>query len=206
MDLYGKPNIEHEIKLHSSHEKQKATGGSGRERKRKFAINLFRKEFPDAKKVLCIGSRTYREPETFIKSGFDCVGIDVCKEDKYVKKIDAHYLLDHFVENEFDIAYACHSFEHLHDPHTAFKGIRSVVRHGIFFVLPLGFGARITEDHACLYDIMKHKNHSMDKLNQNPQLLDDFKHLGPFEVFHVGEKWLKNKKKEGELEIGLRFT
>lgn len=203
MKLYGQSNISKEKELHVQPHKQEGT--KGRAKKRVEYIKLLKKHFPKAKKLLCIGARNDHEVKSFINAGYDAIGIDVCQATKHVRQIDAHEIENVFKKNQFDIAFGCHSFEHFHDPHKVFRGINKCVSQGLFFIVPLGDAAHVSEDHACIYDLMQVPDRSLEILHKQPELLTDFAPLGQFDVLHCRDNWKYGNRNDGEVEMILKF-
>lgn len=205
MKLFGKSNVAHEVEFHMSEKKQGYT--LRKEKVRQKHIEMIKQFFPKAKSILCIGARHDAEIKTFVKAGFKAVGIDVCNEGKLLKKIDAHQMDKHFGENEYDVIYSSHSLEHMHDPITVLKNIRKIAKMGLFFVLPTDGAAKVSEDHACVYDIMLQTKHigSPEELLKKPELLEDFKELQPFEVVYYKQRKKKESQLDGEITAAFRF-
>jgi hypothetical protein len=96
-----------------------------------------KENFPDAKKVLCMGARDASEVMNFRNEGFEAIGIDLFSSDETVVKIvDMQEMGDHFDTHEFDLVFSCHSLEHSFDPESVLIAIRNIASMGCFLVLP----------------------------------------------------------------------
>lgn len=100
-------------------------------------IDAFKKSYPDAKKILCVGARDSSEVIAFRNEGYDAIGIDLYTDnEEIIKVVDMHNLSDTFKENEFDVIFSCHSLEHAYDPEHVLKSFRSIATQGCFLILP----------------------------------------------------------------------
>jgi len=150
-------------------------------------ISSLKNFFPNAKSVLCIGSREDSEVRDFINNGFNTVGIDILDKTKLIKKIDAHDLNKHFGENEFDIIFASHVLEHVLDAKKVMVNIRSVAKDGVFIVLPITVWRKPSWKHPTIFEIMKvRKKEETSGIFMKPHkyknIWDDFDSLKPFKL------------------------
>jgi len=172
-------------KQHSQIRKQRCT--IKRADIRLIDISAMKKFFPNAKSVLCIGSREDSEVRDFISSGFDAVGIDILNETKLIKKIDAHDLDKHFDENEFDIVFASHVLEHVLYAKKVMRNIRYVAKEGVFIVLPITYTRKPNWKHPTIFEIMRlRKKEEASSIFTKPHkyknIWDDFDSLKPFKL------------------------
>ena len=93
--------------------------------------------FPEAQKVLCVGSRHPSEVEDIEKQGFEAIGIDLFSDSEKIMVLDMHKVGEMWSQNEFDVAYMSHSLEHSYDPGIVLAGIRKTCMMGAFIVLPM---------------------------------------------------------------------
>ena len=56
--------------------------------------------------------------------------------EEVIKLVDMHNIETTFEENEFDVIFSCHSFEHSRYPDKVFRGFRKCAKIGAFIVLP----------------------------------------------------------------------
>ena len=202
-EIEPEKQILNQKEVHSTDIKLKTGNALKNKRSRMRRIKWLKEVFPEAKSILCIGARADLEVQDFLSSGFeDAVGIDVNKEQKFVKCIDAHELDEHFDENEFDLVYASHSMEHMYDAKRVMRNIRKVSKLGCLFALPNGKNA-ITPcaDHPTIYEIMLKCPKSQKELENNLSLLDDFESLGNFKL----RKFHKNNE-YADFEFVLEFV
>jgi hypothetical protein len=128
--------------------------------------------FPDAKKILCVGSRDEHEVKSLRKSGFEAIGIDLFSNDQSIIKIlDMHEIEDNFLENEFDIIFSCHSLEHCCDPERVLRGFHKVSKIGAFIVLPFG-KTSVDFTHPVNFDFMSLDNRKTKIENQKDTKVD----------------------------------
>jgi len=155
-------------------------------------IKIIAKHFPEIKSVLCVGCRDDSEVRHFIKNGVGCIGIDVSNETKYIKRIDAHKLNEHF--NHFDLIYSSHSLEHMYNPNKVLSNIRNLKPIGVYIVLPLQ-KKPLTLKHPSKFEIMKIENQGdsiediiakKKDIFENPKdhqnVWGDFNSLKPFTI------------------------
>jgi hypothetical protein len=177
--------IDLEEKKHSKENKQKTTGDTIHSEWRRRRIKSIKHIWPKADSVVCVGARSDAEVNDFINYGFICEGVDVCTQTKLITKLDAHYLSSKFNENQFDIAYSCHSLEHMYNPELAMQEIRKVSSIGAVVTLPVcrNDEEKIPDDcHPVIYDIMLKCPPKMTINNITPKLLNDFKSFGEFKI------------------------
>ena len=167
--------LEYQVQLNDDEHRRNAT--MSRELRRIEDIVHIKNFFPEAKTILCIGSRDDSEVRTFINAGFDAHGIDICTESPLITRMDMAELNDSF--GVFDVVYCSHTLEHVADPIKVMKAIKSVARHGIFIILPIVDRAPDIE-HPTVYEIMKHNPET--KFKDYPQAFDDFRPFMPFYV------------------------
>ena len=92
------------------------------------------------KKILCVGSRDISEVLAFREAGYEAIGIDLFSEDESIIKIlDMNSLGLNFEEDQFDLVFSCHSFEHTPYPALLFQSFLKVSKFGCFMVLPFHF-------------------------------------------------------------------
>ena len=178
-----------------------------RELNRKIHVALIRQMFPDVNKMLCVGARIDHEILTFKKSGFDVLGIDIAYESSLIKRIDAHEMSKYFEKDEFDIVYASHSLEHMHNAEMVLKQTRSIAKNGIFITLPCK--GKPYKSHCSVFDIMvEGENDTLPKnindVGQKKELLKDFKNLEPYELIYC-ERRLKSKDNY-ELDLAFKWS
>ena len=104
-------------------------------------ITKIKENFGDkVKKILCVGSRDVSEVLAFRKAGYEAIGIDLFSEDEsIIKTLDMNNLGFTFQEDEFDLVYSCHSFEHTPYPDLLLQSFLKVSKYGTFIVLPFHF-------------------------------------------------------------------
>ena len=123
--------------------------------------------------ILCIGARHNSEIQSFILSGYYCIGIDIATKTNLILRVDAHEIDTHSMS--FDLVYASHSLEHMHDPVKVLKNIRKIARVGLFAILPIT--SILKSGHPVIFDIMANPP---DVYTGDP----DFKVLEPYEIAH----------------------
>lgn len=171
-------------------------------------IHLLKRFFPDAKSVLCVGSREDSEVKDFINAGFNAVGTDILDETKLIKKIDAHSLDEHFDENSFDVVFTSHSLEHMLDVKKVLKNIKSIAKEGVFIVLPMTPGHEPKWKHPTVFEIMKISMSAetaavFTKPNKYKSIWDDFDLLKPFELLEGNFR--KGLTEPREVYLCLKF-
>lgn len=191
-----KKQIAAEIAQHSKKDKRMTTASKHKEKIRKNQINHILKLIPSAKTVLCVGCRDDSEVIQFNKAGLNAVGIDIANESNYIKKLDAHKMLEEFEPNSFDIVFSSHSLEHMHDPYKVLSNIRKVATKGLFIALPLphatGEATIASINHPAIFDIMTEDIASLKDLKEHKFALNDFESLKPYNV-----KWYKRRNQAG---------
>src|SRR3990167_5435579 len=92
---------EHYLRRQKEHEQTKSwTSGKSYSN----YILKVKENFPDAKKVLCMGARDASEVMNFRNEGFDAIGIDLFSSDQTVVKIiDMQQMGNYFEQNQFDV-------------------------------------------------------------------------------------------------------
>lgn len=135
--------------------------------------------FPNAKTILCIGSRDDSEVKTFNNAGFNAIGIDICTETSLITKMDMAELSENF--GVFDVVYCSHTLEHVVDPIKVMKAIKSVTTQGIFIILPI-VDRDPDIEHPTVYEIMKYNPET--KFKDFPQAFEDFRIFHPFKVVY----------------------
>ena len=133
--------------------------------------------FPNVESILCIGSRDDSEVQTFINNGYDAKGIDICRSTNLITQMDMAELSPDF--GTFDFVYCSHVLEHVSDPIKVFKAIKSVMRKGIFIILPIVDRPPDIE-HPTVYEIMKYNPET--KFKDYPQAFEDFIAFSPFSI------------------------
>ena len=88
------------------------------------------------RRVLCVGCREDAEVNDFISNGFTAKGIDILPTENQIQG-DVNRLDKYFSDNEFDIAYSCHTLEHTYDPMKVLSFLRRICGEGIYLVLPI---------------------------------------------------------------------
>lgn len=157
-------------------------------------INVIKKNFPEAKTVLCIGCRDNSEVQAFIDSGFSAMGVDIVNESNLIKKLDAHELDGRF--GNFDVVYSSHSLEHMYDVNKVMRNIRGVEPKCVTILLPFQlktYGARLK--HPTVFELMKidARDESLQSImqkkvkfftdsNNHKEIWEDFSSLAPFEI------------------------
>lgn len=189
MDIYKKLSNEEIIKKqkeqHSQSRKKNLT--PQRSDVRAQDIALLKRIFPDAKSVLCVGSREDSEVKDFIDSGFDTVGTDILGKTTLIREIDAHDLDKHFGEDEFDIVFASHVLEHVSNARKVMENIKLIAKEGALIVLPMTPGKEPKWKHPTMFEIMKATKGKEDKnIFKQPEkyvkIWADFDSLRPFEL------------------------
>jgi len=171
-------------------------------------IAILKKFVPNAKSVLCIGSREDSEVRDFISEGFDAIGTDILNKTKLIKKIDAHDLDKYFGENEFDIVFASHVLEHVLDAKKVMRNIRHIAKKGVFIVLPVTRKRGPTWKHPTVFGIMNlGKGEEVSDIFTEPSkyrnIWSDFDSLKPFKV--VDGKFRAGLTEPMEVYICLKF-
>lgn len=179
--------VKNERKKHSGSNKQAITNDDRYSKRRNQRIDEIEIIFPQCKNILCVGARGDREVQDFINRGYQAIGIDVCNETHFIRRIDAHTIQDNFTENEFDVVYACHSLEHMHDALSVMKQIRHVSKSGCVVTLPFGPPGNVPcIGHPTIFDIMIQcpEGKTIHDITTNER--DDFNSFGKFELvkFH----------------------
>ena len=165
-----------------------------------YAALILKNKFPSAKKILCIGCRNDIEILSFQKMGFHASGIDVNQSEfKCIEQVDAHVLHEHYSEDSFDLVYASHSLEHMHDVNSVLKGIKKISRFGAWLTLP--YDNRPSKLHPSILQIMKDKNFNPMQDNDASKM-KDFLALEKYQVVHFQSGTPFNKK---ELCIAFSF-
>ena len=205
-ELSMKKVLKKQREQHSKEGKQRST--VKRTDIRLIDVSAIKKFFPDAKSVLCVGSREDSEVRDFINNGFDAVGIDILNETKLIKKINAHDLDKHFCENEFDIIFASHVLEHVLDVKKVMRNIRHVAKEGVFIVLPITYRRKPTWKHPTVFEIMKlggkeETSAIFKKLDRYKNIWDDFDSLKPFEL--IAGEFRDGVTEPREVYICLKF-
>ncbi len=189
MDIYKKLDNEEIIKKqkeqHSQSRKKNLT--PQRADVRAQDIVLLKRVFPNAKSVLCVGSREDSEVRDFIDNGFDTVGTDILGETTLIREIDAHDLDKHFGKDEFDIVFASHVLEHVSNARKVMENIKLIAKEGILIVLPMTPGKEPKWKHPTVFEIMKATKGKEDKnIFKQPEryvkIWADFDSLRPFEL------------------------
>lgn len=189
MDIYKELSKEKIIELqknqHSQSRKKQLT--VKRTNVRVNDIALLKKIFPNAKSVLCVGSREDSEIKDFINVGFDAIGTDVLEETKLIREIDAHELDKYFTENEFDIIFASHLLEHVLDAKKVMENMRLLAKEGVFIVLPITPKHGPKWKHPSVFEIMKIDRKKEDKgIFKQPEnyekIWSDFDPLKPYKL------------------------
>jgi len=210
MDILKELNMEKILKKqreqHSQKRKQQCT--VKRTDIRIIDISTIKIFFPNAKSVLCIGSRDDSEVKDFINNGFDAVGTDILDETKLIKKIDAYDLDKHFGENEFDIIFASHVLEHVLDIKKVMKNVRYIAKEGVFIVLPMTYGRGPTWKHPAVFEIMKLRREKESsnifmKPHKYKNIWNDFDSLKPFEL--IAGEFRDGVTEPREVYICLKF-
>lgn len=197
--------IKSEQLRHSSEKKRNIT--RIRKNYRKEDIEIIAKHFPNIKSVLCVGCRDDSEVKDFMKNGVGCIGIDVSNETKYIKRIDAHKLNEHF--SNVDLVYTSHSLEHMVNSSKVLCNIRKLNPKGVYVVLPLQEKGPSFK-HVTKFELMHidNQNNSIDLIiNQKkcmfknpekyPEIWNDFKELKPFKILEWKiRQGLESREKE----------
>lgn len=174
---------------------------------RNMDISLIKEFFPELKSVLCIGCRLRYEVKSFIKHGYDTIGIDVTNKCDLIKEIDAHKMDDFFEANQFDLSYMSHSLEHMYNALKVMENIRKISKEGTMITLPLGKG-NPTLKHPTVFNIME-----IDKEDKNiflkpkkfKDIWSDFDTLQPFKILYGNFRKGINKKVPREAYFILKF-
>lgn len=186
--------IEYQINLNDDINRKNMT--INRELRRIEDISHLKYISPDSKTVLCIGARDDSEVLTFINSGYDAIGIDICTETNLITKLDMAELTPAF--GMFDIVYCSHVLEHIIDPHITLSAIRSIAKKCIFVILPI-VNRPPDIEHPTVYEIMKHTPSTNFK--NYPQAWEDFGYFRPCDIVY---NCYRNASSE-EHEVGLIF-
>ena len=210
MDIYKGMSKEKVIELqkeqHSQSRKKKLTAQRANVRAQDIA--LLKRVFPNAKSVLCVGSREDSEVRDFINNGFDTVGTDITGETALIREIDAHDLDKHFGEDEFDIVFASHVLEHVLDAKKVMKNMKVIAKEGVFIVLPMTPGHSPKWKHPTVFEIMKISKGKEDKnifkqQENYEKIWVDFNPFRPFEL--VKGAFRDGLTEPREVYICLRF-
>jgi 2-polyprenyl-3-methyl-5-hydroxy-6-metoxy-1,4-benzoquinol methylase len=154
MRSYNYKDYQNYIDEQKQHQK---TAERTKSRERSGYIEKIRKNFPDAKSVLCVGARHPSEVKTFIEEKFEALGIDLFSSDPtLIKVVDMHNINDEFQENQFDLVFSCHSLEHSYDPGLVLRSFYKVSKMGAFIVLPISENP--TAKDPCVFDFMTYTN------------------------------------------------
>lgn len=157
MKQYNYHNYQNYISEQLAHER---TTDRTKYRDRTSYIEKIKNNFPNVKKVLCVGSRHISEVISFRDAGYESIGIDLFSSDESIIRIaDMNKLEQYFSNNEFDFIFSCHSFEHCFDPAKVLNSFFQISKFGAFIILPL-----MKEPNAkdpCVFDFMT-------KLEQSP--------------------------------------
>ena len=136
--MYKRHDSKFEDYLKFQKKVQSGRGKFTQERKNRVDhISMMKSIFPEAQKVLCVGSRHPSEVEDIEKQGFEAIGIDLFSDSDKIMVLDMHKVGETWSKNEFDVAYMSHSLEHSYDPGIVLAGIRKNCRMGAFIVLPM---------------------------------------------------------------------
>ena len=149
-----------------------------RELRRNEDIYHIKHFFPFSNSTLCIGARDDSEVQTFRNAGFKAKGIDVCQQTELIMQLDVADLSPAFV-GQYDIAYCSHVLEHVSEPVKAMQAIRSVVKQGIFIILPIVDRPPDIE-HPTVFEIMRKLPETNYK--NYPEAWDDFSAFQPYLV------------------------
>ncbi len=198
----------YQAKDNNSEKKRRKTAGRAPKRER-YLITL-KKHVPHIKTILSIGCRAVVELNDLAKGGYELTGIDIVppeNEGEYLL-IDAHTMDEHFEENQFDLIYAAHSMEHMHDATKVLRSIRKIAKYGCLLVLPAfmrGLTAKKKPrmNHPTIFDIMLANVRSLNEVNGT--LLQDFSPLRPFELTHYHYEQKNKKKKGNECELLFKW-
>lgn len=159
MKQYNYSNYQNYINEQLAH---KRTTDRTKYRDRSAYIEKIKSNFPNIKKVLCVGSRHVSEVISFRDAGYESIGIDLFSSDESIVRIvDMNSLEQHFSDNEFDFIFACHSFEHCFDPAKVLKSFFKISKFGAFIVLPLMKEPNSKD--PCVFDFMTKLEHSPSK-------------------------------------------
>jgi SAM-dependent methyltransferase len=196
--------IQQEISQHSTEEKRKTTASKGKKAIRKNHIDQIKKLMPNAKSILCVGCRDKSEVKQFVQAGFNAIGIDIANKAELIRQVDAHEMNKHFEKGEFDLVYASHSLEHMHDINVVLRNIRKVAKMGAFIVLPMSSKAVIpTINHPTIFDIMENNAGSLEELKKNTSVMADFAPIGNYDITYY--KVRKSSDGPKELYLLLKF-
>lgn len=103
---------------------------------------------PRGRSILCVGCRETRELGVCHAAGFEpVVGIDLLSMDPGILPMDMHKMS--FLDDTFDVVFACHSLEHAFDLDVALREIQRVtVPGGIWAVeVPVRFTPTLVDRH-----------------------------------------------------------
>jgi len=182
--------IESEKSRHSTAAKRNIT--KVRREYRLEDINIISKHFKNIKRILCVGARDDAEVKDFLNSGSFAVGIDVSNETKYIKRVDAHKLNEHFKSTDF--VYSSHSLEHMYNPSKVLSNIRNLKPKGVYIVLPLQEKPasfkhpskfqlmNIENQNDSIGKIEKQKKYIFENPENHPEIWSDFNELKPFNI------------------------
>lgn len=133
-------------------------------------VEIIKAFFPNAKKMLCIGCRSYSEVQDFEKNGFEVTGIDLFQDDPRIIICDMHKMLDIFEKESFDIVYLSHSLEHSYNPYKVIDDLYEIVKYGMFVVLPeLGIPSK---KDPTVFDFMKKTDRNIADINKEINLYE----------------------------------
>lgn len=205
MNRYQIPSeqsISTESQIHSSPKKRKLT--VERSELRSKHIKLIQKNISRVSSVLCIGARDDSEVQDFLDHGFKrAVGVDVSNETDLIIKLDAHQIDTYFKKHEFDVVYASHSLEHMYNAPKVLAAIRHVAYRGAFIILPTS--KQPDQNHPCIFDIMPNGPDTLEELQAQPELLQDFSPLSPFVPVHYQSLYTHPTKPTERFELELFF-
>lgn len=166
--------LEYQINLNDNQNRRNLT--SKRELRRIEDIVHIKHIMPNAKSVLCIGARDDSEVMTFIKSGYDAQGIDVCTKTPLIDKMDVLMLDD---TKRWDVIYCSHVLEHIKDSVEALHLIRKISKGLIFVILPI-VDREPDIEHPTVYDIMRYSPETNFK--DFPRAWKDFQPIQPYKL------------------------
>ncbi|MGD2184896.1 MAG: class I SAM-dependent methyltransferase [Desulfobacterales bacterium] len=200
--------LKHQAKHNKREKKRRRT--ASRAPKRERYLVTFKTHMPHVKTILSIGCRAVAELKDLASGGYELTGIDIVppeNEGEYLL-IDAHTMDEHFEENQFDLIYAAHSMEHMHDAIKVLRSIRKIAKYGCFLVLPASVRRLTTKktpsmNHPTIFDIMSANVRSLNEINDT--LLQDFSPLRPFELADYHYEQNNKKKKGNECELLFKW-
>ena len=123
-----------------------------------------------------------------------------------IKKINAHYLTNHFNKNSFDIIFASHSLEHMIGLTLVLKQIREVAKMGVYIVLPLSAKRNyqhpnVFNIHGCLVYSLGDYPATVEELNNKSVLLKEFSMWENFNLVYF-----QVCKNNGQIYTNLRMN